>query len=376
MIAIVLRVFALLLLVAAASMPSFAAERGALPDWILASADGRATAGQRFELLVIAPAEEEPPQELQVRLKSGADERILTLTAVGVPSGAQRVYAADMPANLVGPVLVDLVGRSSSVLSLLVAGTPESDKLAALTGAYGAPGGEPPLSENDPMYFVVGARDGWTARFQLSFKYRLFDQASGFGKQQPWLSGLYFGYTQNSIWDLESDSKPFRDTSYRPSLFWRWERTDDKTWVDGLRAGLEHESNGQTGDLSRSVNILFVRPEWRWQLRDGGSFEFTPKVYGYLDKKDNPDIQQYRGYVDWRFRYDAGGEWIATPVVRVGTSGKGSLLLDVSKRVRDLKFGPVSGYLQFQYFTGYGEDILDYNVHRPSQFRIGFAIVP
>lgn len=364
------------LLLAAVGANGFAAERGTLPDWILASADGRAVAGQRFELVVIAPAQEEPPEELQLRLKAGADERIVTLTAVGVPSGAQRVYVADMPANLVGPVSVELVGRSSSVLSLVVAGTPESDKLAALTGTYGAAGGEPPLSENDPMYFVVGARDGWTARFQLSFKYRLFDQASGYGKDSPWLSGFYFGYTQNSIWDLESDSKPFRDTSYRPSLFWRWERTDDKTWVDGLRVGLEHESNGQTGDLSRSVNIAFVRPEWRWQLRDGGSFEFTPKIYGYLDKKDNPDIQQYRGYVDWRFRYDAGGEWIATPVVRVGTSGKGSVLLDVSKRVRDLKFGPVSGYLQFQYFSGYGEDILDYNVRRPSQFRIGFAIVP
>ena len=295
------------LLVAAAGAKSLAAERGTVPDWILASADGRAIAGQRFELLVFAPAEEEPPQELQLRLKAGADERILTLTAIGVPSGAQRVYAADMPANLVGTVSAELVGRSSSVLSLVVAGTPESDKLAALTGTYGAPGGEPPLSENDPMYFVVGARDGWTARFQLSFKYRLFDQASGFGKDSPWLSGFYFGYTQNSIWDLESDSKPFRDTSYRPSLFWRWERTDDKTWVDGMRAGFEHESNGQDAATCRARSTsLFVRPEWRWQLREGGSFEFTPKIYGYLDKKDNPDIQQYRGYVDWRFATTRG----------------------------------------------------------------------
>jgi len=351
----------------------FAADAGALPDWILASADGRAVAGQRFELLVVAPADEAPPDELQARLIVRPEERIVTLTAVGVPTGAQRIYAADMPENVSGLVSIELVGRSSSVISLLVTGRP--DALGALTGGYGV-AGEPPLSENDPMYFVVGARGGWTARFQLSFKYRLFDQASGFGKDQPWLAGLYFGYTQNSIWDLESNSKPFRDTSYRPSLFWRWQRTDDKTWIDGLRAGFEHESNGQQGELSRSINILFIRPEWRWKPREVDTFEFTPKIYGYLDKSDNPDIQKYRGYVDWRFRYDAAGEWIVTPVLRTPGSGKGSLLIDASKRIRDLRFGPVGGYLQFQYFNGYGEDILDYNVRRKSQFRVGFAIVP
>jgi|KBSMisStaDraftv2_1062788.scaffolds.fasta_scaffold02267_3 outer membrane phospholipase A len=365
------------LLIATAAARGFAAEKGTLPDWIIASADGRATAGQRFELVVIGPQGEEPPDELQLRIKSAAaEERIVTATAIGVPTGAQRVYAADMPSNVVGPISIEIAGRSSSVLSMIVAATPDSDALRALTGAYGEPGVEPPLSENDPMYFVVGARDGWSARFQLSFKYRLFDQGSGYGKDQPWLAGFYFAYTQNSIWDLDSASKPFRDTSYRPSLFWRWERADDKTWIDGLRAGFEHESNGKEGDLSRSINILFVRPEWRWKLHEGGSFEFTPKVYGYLDKEDNPDIQKYRGYVDWRFRYDSGANWIATPVLRVGTSGKASLLVDVSYRIRELKFGPVGGYLQFQYFTGYGEDILDYNVKNPAQFRIGFAIVP
>ena len=296
-----------LVLAALAGAQCLAAEPGTVPDWIIASADGRAFAGERFELVVIAPQGETPPEELQARLTVGRAERVLTLTAVGVPGAAQRVYAADMPVNLAGPVSVELVGRTSSVLSLLVAGKP--DTLHALTGAYGDPRVEPPLSENDPMYFVVGARDGWNARFQLSFKFRLFDQASGFGKDQPWLSGLYFGYTQNSLWEIDSDSQQLRDTSYRPSLFWRWERADDKTWIDGLRAGVEHESNGKDGDRSRSVNTLFVRPEWRWKLPDGGSFEFTPKIYGYLDKEENPDI-------------------------------------------------------------------LDYNVRRPSQFRIGFAIVP
>jgi len=364
----------LALLAVLGAQACLAAEPGTVPDWIIASADGRAVAGQRFELLVIVPPGEEPPKELQARLKADVDERIITLTAVGLPSGAQWIYVADMPANLAGPVVLDLVGRSSSTLSLLVSGKP--DTLHALTGAYGDPRVEPPLSEGDPMYFVLGARDGWNARFQLSFKYRLFDAGSGFGKDEPWLSGFYFGYTQNSLWEIDSDSQAFRDTSYRPSLFWRWQRSDAQTWIDGVRAGFEHESNGKEGTLSRSINIAFIRPEWRWKLSNGSVFEFTPKIYTYLEKEENPDIQEYRGYVDWRFRYDAGGEWITTPVVRIGTSGKGSLQVDVSKRIRDLKFGPVGGYLQFQFFTGYGEDILDYNVRRPSQFRIGFAIVP
>jgi outer membrane phospholipase A len=41
-----------------------------------------------------------------------------------------------------------------------------------------------------------------------------------------------------------------------------------------------------------------------------------------------------------------------------------------------VKFGPVSGYLHVQFFAGYGEDILDYNVRHKSQLRFGFAIVP
>ena len=61
---------------------------------------------------------------------------------------------------------------------------------------------------------------------------------------------------------------------------------------------------------------------------------------------------------------------------RRGTLGKGSLLLDLSRRARDLRFGPVGGYFHLQYFNGYGEDILDYSLRRKTQLRVGFAIVP
>jgi len=234
---------------------------------------------------------------------------------------------------------------------------------------------DPPLTENEPVYFVMGTRGDTSARFQLSFKYRLFDRSLGWGRQQPWLAGFYLGYTQTTLWNLTGDSRPFRDTSYRPSLFWAWQRSGDRTWVDALRAGFEHESNGRDGMGSRSVDTLFLSPEWHWDRDNGKRLQFMPKFYGYLDKESNPDIQRYRGYVDWRVRYgDRQHSWSA--MARAGTAGKGSLTLDWFERTRVLGFGLVSGYFHAQFFAGYGEDILDYNVRRKSQLRLGLAIVP
>jgi outer membrane phospholipase A len=347
-------------------------------EWVLASSDSKAVAGERFDVIVVSLSGAPPPDEIQARLKVGAEERILALAAAGPSRGAQRSYFAIMPPSAEGAVTLELVARAATPLVLLVeppqggAAPPPSSPAKAAPGAA-----DLPLSEYDPMYFVVGGRESYSAKFQLSFKYRLFDQSAGFGQGQPWLSGLYFGYTQTSLWELSQQSKPFRDTSYRPALFWRWSRTDDKTWIDGFQLGLEHESNGGGVTGSRSIDTVFIRPEWRWKLADDSRLDFTPKLYGYVNKDENPDINRYRGNVDWRIRYDSGVNWIGTGVVRyANTTGRGSVLLDLSRRIRDLKFGPVGGYLHFQFFSGYGEDILDYNVRRTLQFRVGFAIVP
>lgn len=354
------------LALAAATAASDGAAAGA--DWVIVSSGTRLTVGEDFDLLAIAPEGEAPPDELALTVRADLAEMVVTLRAEGPADGQRRIYYGRLPEAAAGSATISLAGRPSNALLMAVS---RRDVVHALTT-----GDEPPLSENDPMYFVLGTRGGTTARFQLSLKYRLFDVQSGYGRERPWLSGFYFGYTQNSIWDLSSRSKAFRDTSYRPSLFWKWERADEKTWLDAARFGLEHESNGRDDPRSRSIDIAFVRPEWRWMMGGEERLEFTPKVYAYLDKDENPDIQRYRGYVDWRVRYDSGSFWLATAVVRQGTSGKGSLLLDLSRRTRDLKLGPISGYLHAQFFAGYGEDILDYNVKRKAQLRLGFAIVP
>jgi outer membrane phospholipase A len=343
----------------------------AAADWVISSRDARAEAGAPFEIVALAPPREPLPEAVTVRITFDVAEIEITMRASGPELEGRRAYSATMPAAALGPVTLRLAEQPSNALVLVVA---RRDVVQSL--ASGADEREPPLSENDPMYFVVGTRGGTNARFQLSFKYRLFDAGSGLGQDRPWLSGLYFGYTQNSLWDIAAESKAFRDTSYRPSLFWKWERAQQRRALfDGARVGLEHESNGGQGETSRSIHTAFVRPEWKWNLRQGARFEFTPKVYAYLDKEENPDIEDYRGYVDWRARFDSG-TWIATTVLRYGTAGKGSLLLDVSRRTRDLKFGPVSTYFHVQFFAGYGESILDYNVKHKSQLRFGFAIVP
>jgi len=73
---------------------------------------------------------------------------------------------------------------------------------------------------------------------------------------------------------------------------------------------------------------------------------------------------------------DAGDNWIATLLVRRGTANKGSVQVDLARRGRDLKIGPVSGYFYMQYFNGYGESLRGYDVRFPWQLRVGLAIIP
>jgi outer membrane phospholipase A len=328
-------------------------------------------AGARFEFEVAGPAGEKLPDVLALQVRGDRTVPVLPAEALAPQEGARRRYAAQLPRLPAGVVQLELSDRGSGVLVLVVSA---EDSLRQLIGSEDA-AVEPPLSENEPIYFSVGARGDTTARFQLSFKYRLFDRQLGWGREWPWLAGLHFAYTQTSIWNLSENSKPFLDTSYRPSFFWEWRRSDDKTWIDAARLGFEHESNGKDGADSRSINTLFLRPEWQFTLASGKQFEFTPKFYGYLDKSDNPDIEKYRGYVDWAMRYgDRERSWRA--LGRVGTLGKGSFQLDWFERTRMFGTGPVSGYLHAQFFAGYGESLLDYNLRNKSQLRIGVAIVP
>ena len=230
---------------------------------------------------------------------------------------------------------------------------------------------------HEPMYFLIGGRDPVSARFQFSFRYRIFDEQGVVAENIPVASGLYFGFTQTSLWDLQSESKPFRDSSFRPSLFYRFALDDpDKRGSLALSGGYEHESNGQEDMPSRSIDTLFVRADARLRLSESGTYlGVVPKAWTYLDREDNPDIARYRGHAELGLRLGRDDGWLFSTLIRRGTEGKMGTQYDLSYPIRRSVFSGVGAFVHLQAFKGYGETLLEYDENKEAQYRIGVSLV-
>jgi len=233
------------------------------------------------------------------------------------------------------------------------------------------------ISEYQPMYFALGTRGGTTARFQISAKYRLFnppgDRKATFGEN------FYLGYTQTSLWDLEGDSMPFIDTTFNPSVFWLSDNlwtSPSQNWRFGLNTGVEHMSNGKSGDDSRSLNDAYIQPAINYRFDSGSTLTFAPKIKAYFGVEDeNPDYHDYAGYVDWNLRWAQDNGAVVSAMYRQGASRHRTTQLDFAWPLRRTWLD-MNGYLHLQYFNGYGETLLGYNRRNESQFRIGLSLVP
>lgn len=327
----------------------------------------------------------------------------------------QRIgYSAVLPKELRGAVRIEPVDWDASTTTIvlnraapaepMVAAAPLATDGAAATagagaaatvagtgpatGASGATAATPPdviaptadtefarISANEPMYIAFGKNGDANARFQLSFKFHILKPDNPSSKS--FLDNLYFGYTQLSIWDLEAESAPFRDSNYRPSFFYYVPDTGVRAgWFSslGIAAGIEHESNGKAGDDSRSINTVFVKPILTFGNPSEYHWTVAPKLYAYLEKNDNPDIQNYRGYMDLLVLWGKPNGWQIGATLRKGMKRNyGSVDVQVTYPLGKLIPG-TGGYIWVGYFTGYGEDLLDYNRHSPSQVRIGYSV--
>jgi phospholipase A1 len=244
----------------------------------------------------------------------------------------------------------------------------------------------PRLSAHEPMYFLYWP-DSPDIKFQLSLKYQLLGPQNPLLSLAPPGSSLHIAYTQTTLWDFSAPSSPLYDTSYKPELLYLYQQNDPH-WIGGmshfdLQIGLQHESNGESGPDSRSINIVYVRPVFTFGdpgNHAGGKNDWFvavgPRVFAYLSRNDeNPDIDDYRGHGDLRVVVgERGGVQLAANG-RVGnTFDHGALELDASCPLGRLGIRNPDLYLYVQYFLGYGETLRDYN-QSGSSFRVGLALV-
>jgi len=307
-------------------------------------------------------------------------------TRVAAGQFLRIAYALDLPADSSGRVVLD-IPELQTVRTVLDVSSVNPEMPA--TGEAAQPtlaASEPPnvsridrafsghFAIHEPIYFIYGPKAP-AAKFQFSFKYRLTGEANQSSLLVPALRGLYFAYTQRSLWDLDAKSSPFYDTSYMPELFYEWlapgKRGPDGNfhWL-GLQTGYQHESNGKDGDDSRSLNTLYARVGFVVGPLTGWHAIITPKAYYYLDVSD--EIAKYRGYGDLTVSLARNDSTQLSFTARAAqVKGKGSTQIDLTQPV-NIPWINLNAYLHFQYFRGYGESLLNYN-QRSSIWRAGFA---
>lgn len=385
-------------------------------DWLLAAPETQVVPGQRFEVVVIGDGRAANwPARLpaSIALPGGGPRIAVELVAIGKAdaNARQRRYFARWPTEVVGVATLALAdhpsarvlldgGAATRVVSApaqapaggVAAGeasaAPESvaaapaSSVAPMARVADTPADPTPvepsaLGFHEPMYFLVGGKDPVSARFQFSFRYRIFDEQGVVAETIPVASGVYFGFTQTSLWDLQGESKPFRDSSFRPSLFYRWGLDDpDQRGSLALYGGYEHESNGKEDMPSRSIDTLFARADARIRVDESGTyFGVAPKFWTYLDREDNPDIARYRGHAELGLRLGRDDALMFSTLIRRGSAGKMGTQFDLSYPLRRSVFSGVGAFVHLQAFKGYGETLLEYDENKETQYRLGISLV-
>ncbi|MGQ9424948.1 phospholipase A [Gilvimarinus sp. F26214L] len=202
-------------------------------------------------------------------------------------------------------------------------------------------------------------------KFQYSFKVPVGDDFL-FSDDR-----LYFGFTQVSLWQAFNGdlSSPFRETVYEPELLWSLplRRPFFGGRLADVRLGINHQSNGRGGSLSRSWNRLtfdatWADPEWAFNLR------LWHRIPESRDEDDNRDIDDYLGFGELRLGYK-WGHYRFTAMVRNNfqrSENHTTADLSISWPLNE----KLSGFVQ--YYNGYGETLVDYD-NRVR--RIGFGLI-
>jgi phospholipase A1 len=205
--------------------------------------------------------------------------------------------------------------------------------------------------------------NNYEAKFQLSFKMLLWDDIFDDN------GDLYGAYTQLSLWQIYNESSPFRETNYEPELFLRFDTDFNVLGLENkyLLLGLNHQSNGQGDEFSRSWNRLYAE-----FIAAKGTFLASLKAWYRIPESeaddDNPDILHYLGYGQLSGAY----KWRKNVLSCAFRNN-----LDFDENNGSIEVGwsyPLTDNLRvyIQYYNGYGESLIDYDNYTN---RIGCGIM-
>jgi phospholipase A1 len=207
--------------------------------------------------------------------------------------------------------------------------------------------------------------DGAEASFQISLKVKA---AEGLFAGH---ADLWFAYTQQSFWQVYNarNSRPFRETNYEPEAMLLFPTNYSLLGLKGrfINLGLLHQSDGQSGSLSRSWNRIYAQFAF-----ERGDFALLVRPWYRLPEHapsdDNPDIQDYMGHGDLVAVYKRGDQTFSILLRNFLRSDyRGTVELGYSFPLA----GRLKGYLQL--FNGYGQSLLDYN-HNQTTIGIGLML--
>lgn len=221
-------------------------------------------------------------------------------------------------------------------------------------------------SPNNTPYLIEPQPDldNVEAKFQFSFKVPLWQ--SVFNKNID----LYFGYTQVSLWQFynRGQSRFFRDTTYEPEILLTLDtfKNMDGFNLRRLDIALDHQSNGREYPFSRSWNRVYANLFFETR-HIVVSVKPWYRIPDPARRDDNPDIYRYLGYGELALTYVRKEKALTVALQNNlrAHGNKGSVRIDFTFLLTRILKGFV------QYFNGYGESLLDYNV--PTN-RIGMGI--
>lgn len=221
-------------------------------------------------------------------------------------------------------------------------------------------------------YFVFGppigpkpTKSNTNVKFQISIAQKLTRSTL------PWGTYLYLFYTQKVFWNVLENSMPMPDLNFNPGIGLAKPLFVRNRFIGKAFFLVEHESNGKDGEQSRSWN----------KISFGASIMIDPNIIVHgkvwipiVDGMNNRDILSYSGIYQVGMQVYSNNHRLSGSVLltkRKGWNLNYNTTFELAYRFlkRD------NQYLFLQYYNGYGEGMLEYNVFH-SQLRIGIVIKP